>query len=252
MNEASIRQLLEQVRAGTIALEPALERLKDLPFEDLGFAKLDTHRALRRGFPEVIFGEGKTPQQIVDIAQRLAMEHDVVLATRLAPEAAAALVAALPQTRHHADARLAAVVRPDVDPEEHGDLVVVSAGTADQPVAEEAALTATYMGNKVTRIYDVGVSGLQRLLRHRRRLESARVIVVVAGMDAALAAVVGGLVSVPVIAVPTSVGYGTAFGGVAPLLTMLNSCSSGVGVVNIDNGFGAAHLASLINRLDKR
>ncbi|MBV8085177.1 MAG: nickel pincer cofactor biosynthesis protein LarB [Chloroflexi bacterium] len=252
MDESRLRDLLQQVQAGATGVEAALERLKDLPFEDLGFAKLDVHRDLRRGFPEVILGQGKTVEQIIAIAEALRDRHDVVLATRLAPDAMAALRQRFPDGTYHELARMAALVRTEAVLAEEGDIVVVSAGTADQPVAEEAALTATYMGNRVTRIFDVGVSGLQRLLAHRARLNEARVIVVVAGMDAALAAVVGGLVEAPVVAVPTSVGYGTALGGIAPLLTMLNSCSSGVGVVNIDNGFGAGHLASLINRVGSR
>ena len=249
MDESRLRDLLQQVQAGDTGVEAALERLKDLPFEDLGFAKLDVHRDLRRGFPEVILGQGKTVEQIVTIAEALRERHDVVLATRLSDEAMAALRQRFPEGAYHELARMAALVRSEAVLAEEGDVVVVSAGTADLPVAEEAALTATYMGNRVTRIFDVGVSGLQRLLAHRARLNEARVIVVVAGMDAALAAVVGGLVEAPVVAVPTSVGYGTALGGIAPLLTMLNSCSSGVGVVNIDNGFGAGHLASLINHV---
>lgn len=249
MDEDRLRQLLAGVAGGETTIEAAVERLRDLPYEDLGFAKLDMHRAVRRGFAEVIFGERKTPEQIVTIAQRLAARHNVVLATRLSDEGAEALANSLPNVEIHTDARLAAIVQDAGKIEHVGDILVVSAGTADLPVAEEAALTAHYMGNRVSRIYDVGVSAIHRLLDQRGRLNEARVIVVVAGMDAALAAVTAGLVERPVIAVPTSVGYGTAFGGVAPLLTMLNSCSSGVGVVNIDNGFGAAHLASLINRL---
>lgn len=227
----------------------AIERLKDLPYEDLGFAKLDLHRELRRGFPEVIFGQGKTPEQVVMIAERLAAEHDVVLATRLESEAAKALRERFPDLQYHPVARLAALTRQPEELGQHGDIVVLSAGTSDLSVAEEAALTAAYMGNRVTRIYDAGVSGLQRLLHQRERLNQARVIIVVAGMDAALPSVVTGLVECPVVAVPTSVGYGASFGGLAALLSMLNACSSGLGVVNIDNGFGAAHLASLINRL---
>jgi NCAIR mutase (PurE)-related protein len=249
VDEQRLRKLLEDVRQAAVGIDAAVEQLKDLPYQDLGFAKLDLHRQLRRGFAEVIMGQGKTAQQVVDIAERLVAQHDVVLATRLADDAAAALHEHFPSGNYHPVARLAALVNDGVSLAEHGDLVVVSAGTSDMPVAEEAALTATYMGNRVTRIYDIGVSALQRLLDQRRRLTEARVIIVVAGMDAALAAVVGGLVQAPVVAVPTSVGYGTAFGGVAPLLTMLNACSSGIGVVNIDNGFGAAHLASLINHL---
>jgi NCAIR mutase (PurE)-related protein len=249
VDEDRLRQLLAAVANGGASIETAIEQLKDLPYEDLGFAKLDVHRELRRGFAEVIMGERKTPEQIVAIAERLAARHNVVLATRLSQDAAQALDERLPNVQQHREARLAAIVQDAGKLEQHGDVVVLSGGTSDLPVAEEAALTAHYMGNCVTRIYDVGVSAIQRLLDQRARLNKARVIVVVAGMDAALAAVTAGLVERPVIAVPTSVGYGTAFGGIASLLTMLNSCSSGVGVVNIDNGFGAAHLASLINRL---
>jgi NCAIR mutase (PurE)-related protein len=249
VDEDRLRELLAAVAAGGTSVDTAIERLRDLPYEDLGFAKLDLHRELRRGFAEVIFGERKTPEQVLAIAEHLSARHNVVLATRLAPEAAELLTSRLPGIEYHPEARLAALVQDAGKIERAGDLVVLSAGTADLPVAEEAALTAHYMGNQVTRIYDVGISALQRLLDQRARLNQARVIVVVAGMDAALAAVTASLVERPVIGVPTSVGYGTAFNGVAPLLTMLNSCSSGVGVVNIDNGFGAAHIASLINRL---
>jgi len=249
LDEDRLRDLLIEVAGGGTSIDAAVERLKDLPYEDLGFAKLDVHRQVRRGFAEVIFGERKTPEQIVAIAERLTARHNVVLATRLSPEVAGLLSERIPNVEYHSQARLASIVQDPHKLEQAGDVLVVSAGTADLPVAEEAALTAHFMGNRVERIYDVGVSAIQRLLDHRARLNQARVIVVVAGMDAALAAVTAGLVERPVIAVPTSVGYGTAFGGVAPLLTMLNSCSSGVGVVNIDNGFGAGHLASLINRL---
>jgi pyridinium-3,5-biscarboxylic acid mononucleotide synthase len=239
MDEQRIRDLLLAVQAGGTGIEAALEQLKDLPFEDIGVAKLDLHRGLRRGFGEVIFGQGKSPEQVVAIAEALSEKHDVVLATRLSPESGSALQHRFPSIEYHPLARLAALVRDHSKLEKRGDIVVVSAGTADLPVAEEAALTALYMGNSM----------LQRLLAQRQRLSEARVVIVVAGMDAALAAVTAGLIDRPIVAVPTSVGYGTAFGGVAPLLTMLNSCSSGVGVVNIDNGFGAAHLASLINRI---
>ena len=249
VDEDRLRQLLADVAAGSASVDAAVEKLRDLPYEDLGFAKLDLHREVRRGFAEVIFGQGKTPDQVVTIAQRLSARHNVVLATRLTAEVADALRDCLPNVQLHPEARMASIVQDPAKLDHAGDLVVLSAGTSDLPVAEEAALTAHYMGNRVTRIYDVGVSAIQRLLDQRARLNEARVILVVAGMDGALAAVTAGLVERPVIAVPTSVGYGTAFGGVAPLLTMLNSCSSGVGVVNIDNGFGAAHLASLINRL---
>ena len=249
MDADRLRELLRGLQAGDVSLESALTRLKDLPYEDLGFAKVDHHRALRRGFAEVILGQGKTVPQITAIAARLAQQHAIVLATRLSEEAAQALRAEHSRGEYHAAARLAAILAPNTVLATYGDVVVVSAGTADFPVAEEAALTATYMGNRVERLYDVGVAGLQRLLAQRERIAQARVVVVVAGMDAALTPVVSGLVAAPVIGVPTSVGYGTSFGGVAPLLTMLNSCSSGVGVVNIDNGFGAGFLASLINHV---
>jgi NCAIR mutase (PurE)-related protein len=249
MDEDRLRALLAAVAAGGTSVDAAVERLRDLPYEDLGFAKLDVHRQVRRGFAEVIFGERKTPEQIAAIAERLAARHNIVLATRLAADAADLLAQRMPNVEYHPDARLAAIVQDAGKLECEGDVVVLSAGTADLPVAEEAALTAHFMGNRVTRIYDIGISALQRLLDQRARINEARVVVVVAGMDAALAAVTAGLVERPVIAVPTSVGYGTVFGGVTPLLTKLNSCSSGIGVVNIDNGFGAGHLASLINRL---
>jgi pyridinium-3,5-biscarboxylic acid mononucleotide synthase len=249
MDEDRLRELLAAVAGGATSIDSAVDRLRDLPYEDLGFAKLDVHREVRRGFAEVIFGERKTPEQVATIAERLSARHNVVLATRLEAAAAELLQRRLAKVQYHPEARLAAVVQDPGKLEHSGDVVVLSAGTSDLPVAEEAALTAHYMGNRVARIYDVGISALQRLLDQRARINEARVIVVVAGMDAALAAVTAGLVERPVIAVPTSVGYGTAFGGVTPLLTMLNSCSSGVGVVNIDNGFGAGYLASLINKL---
>ncbi|MHB8620227.1 MAG: nickel pincer cofactor biosynthesis protein LarB [Chloroflexota bacterium] len=249
MDEGNLRGLLSKVRSGELEVEAAVERLKGFPYDDLGFATLDVQREVRRGFPEVIFGQRKTSEQIVAIAERLSTHHALVVATRLSAEAAAALQARFPSLAYHPEANLAAIVRPGTELAQRGDLIVVSAGTADLAVAEEAAWTATYMGNRVERVYDVGVSGLERILGRRTRLARARAIVVVAGMDGALPAVVAGLVPCPVVAVPTSVGYGAAFGGLAALLTMLNSCSSGVGVVNIDNGFGGAYLASLINHL---
>ncbi|MDE3074064.1 MAG: nickel pincer cofactor biosynthesis protein LarB [Chloroflexota bacterium] len=249
MDGDRLRSLLEQLHDGRVDVAAAMERLRDLPYEDVGFAKLDHHRQLRRGFAEVILGQGKTVQQMAEIARKLAQRHSIVMATRVEPAAAEAVISEHPRVEYHAEARLLAILQPDASLPEYGDVAVVSAGTADLPVAEEAALTAHYMGNRVTRLYDVGVSGLHRLLAQRDRLDQARVIVVVAGMDAALAAVVSGLVRAPVVAVPTSVGYGAHLDGLAPLLTMLNSCSSGVGVVNIDNGFGAGYLASQINHV---
>jgi len=238
--------LLEELRAGRVDVESAMDRLRWLPYEDLGFAKVDHHRALRGGAAEAVFCPGKTPEQVVAIVERLAARHANVLATRAGTDVAAAVAASgLPHV-YHSLARLL-VVRPEpIDA--IGLIVVASAGTADLPVAEEAALVAEALGNRVERLQDCGVAGLHRLLAHYDRLAEANAIVVVAGMEGALPSVVGGLVDRPVIAVPTSVGYGASFGGVAALLAMLNSCAAGVTVVNIDNGFGAAVAASLINR----
>ncbi len=221
--------------------------MRHLPYQDLGFAKVDHHRALRDWMPEVVLGEGKTPEQIVSIAASLLERADRLLVTRVQPEAAGALLTAIPDAMHHQIARCVTVERSVVT--KHPGVAVLCAGTADLPVAEEAAVTADLMGNDVDRVYDVGVAGLHRLLRERGRLEPARVIVVVAGMEGALPSVVGGLVDCPVIAVPTSIGYGASFGGLAALLGMLNSCANGVSVVNIDNGFGAGCIASMINHL---
>ena len=247
MDKDALRGMLDEVQRGRLGVDAALARLAALPFEDLGFAKVDHHRALRAGGPEAVFCPGKTPEQVIAIVGRLAEHHVNVLATRCeAPVATAVEAAGLP-CRYHAIARLL-VVRPTrVDGV--GLIAVAAAGTADLPVAEEAALVAEALGNRVERLHDCGVAGLHRLLGERQRLASARVIIVVAGMEGALPSVVAGLVSAPVIAVPTSVGYGASFGGVAALLGMLNSCASGVSVVNIDNGYGAATMASLINHL---
>jgi len=247
MNKEQIRQLLEQVASGNLELDKALEQLRDLPFENLGFAHIDHHRALRTGFPEVIFGQGKTREQIVSIAERIIEHGSQMLATRLAEDAAQALVERFPQAEYDTLARTVLVPAPQTPPQT-GLVAVVSAGTSDLPVAREAVVTAQAMGAHVEEIYDVGVAGLHRLLAYREQLQKARVIVVVAGMEGALASVVGGLVDIPVVAVPTSVGYGASFQGVAALLAMLNSCASGVVVVNIDNGFGAGYAAALINR----
>ncbi|OLC15972.1 MAG: 1-(5-phosphoribosyl)-5-amino-4-imidazole-carboxylate carboxylase [Candidatus Rokubacteria bacterium 13_1_40CM_69_27] len=247
MNRESMRALLEEVRAGRLGVEAALARLRGLPYEDLGFAKVDQHRALRGGAPEAIFCQGKSAEQIVAIARRLAEHHFNVLATRADPGIAAAVAAAgLPHV-YYAEARLL-VIRP-MATGGLGLIAVVAAGTSDLPVAEEAALVAEALGDRVERVYDCGVAGLHRLLAHYDTLAEANVIVAVAGMEGALPSVIGGLVDRPVIAVPTSVGYGASFGGIAALLAMLNSCAPGVSVVNIDNGYGAAHQASLINHL---
>lgn len=247
MNQEHIRQLLEQVASGNLEPDKALEQLRDLPFENLGFAHIDHHRALRTGFPEVIFGQGKTREQILSIAERITEHGSQMLATRLAEDAVQALVERFPQAEHDVLARTVLVRAPQTPPQT-GLVAVISAGTSDLPVAREAVVTAQAMGAHVEEIYDVGVAGLHRLLAYREQLQKARVIVVVAGMEGALASVVGGLVDIPVVAVPTSVGYGASFQGVAALLAMLNSCASGVVVVNIDNGFGAGYAAALINR----
>jgi NCAIR mutase (PurE)-related protein len=243
----AIRRLLEDLVGGRVDVDGALARLRGLPYEDLGFAKVDHHRSLRGGAAEAVFCPGKSPEQVVAIVERLAARHANVLATRAGADVAAAVAASgLPHVYHGA-ARLL-VVRPEPT-EAVGLIVVASAGTADLPVAEEAALVAEALGNRVERLQDCGVAGLHRLLAHYDLLADANVIVVVAGMEGALPSVVGGLVDRPVIAVPTSVGYGASLGGVAALLAMLNSCAPGVCVVNIDNGYGAAHQASQINHL---
>jgi pyridinium-3,5-biscarboxylic acid mononucleotide synthase len=251
MNSEALRKLFEQVRKKRLSPDEAVERLRHLPFEDLGFAKVDHHRALRQGMPEVILAQGKTPGQVADIFSRLAAHGGNVLATRATEEqyAAVAAVAAVADMAEYRPIARAIVLKRDRKRHGKGVIVVVSAGTSDIPVAEEAVVTAELMGNNVQHIYDVGVAGIHRLLAHRGALAKARVIVVCAGMEGALPSVVGGLVGVPVIAVPTSVGYGAAFEGLAALLGMMNSCASNVSVVNIDNGFGAGYVASLINRL---
>jgi len=248
MDQEQLRTLFEQVRDGAMDIDAAMVRMRHMPFEDLGFAKIDHHRALRHGIPEVIFAKGKTPDQVVAIAGKLLENAHNVLITRADRECAAAVTAALPGAEH---AALSGAIRFWRDRTIHGKgkVVVVCAGTSDMPVAEEAQITAEVMGNEVESIYDIGVAGIHRLMSNRERLSEARVIVVCAGMEGALPSAVGGLVSCPVIAVPTSVGYGASFHGLAALLGMLNSCASNVTVVNIDNGFGAGYVASLINRL---
>ena len=247
MNESALRQLFDQVRFKKLSPDEAVARLRHLPFEDLGFAKVDHHRALRQGMPEVIFSQGKTPAQVAKIFARLAEHEGNVLATRATEEQFKAVVAEVPKAEYRPLGRTITLQR-DRKRYGKGVIAVVSAGTSDIPVAEEAVVTAELMGNRVQHLYDVGVAGIHRLLAHRSVLAEARVIIVCAGMEGALPSVVGGLVGVPVIAVPTSIGYGAAFEGLAALLGMLNSCASNVSVVNIDNGFGAAYVASLINR----
>ena len=251
MDEARLLELLKKVQSMDIGVTAALQEMKKSSYHDLGFAKIDTHRSLRQGFPEVIYCEGKTAEQVTDIFKHLAASCEGnILATRADCHVYAAVAVQVPQARYHEQARTITLIRGT----QHrlGHILVVSAGTSDLPVAEEAAITAETMGNRVERLYDTGVAGIHRLLQNSDKLIDARVLIVVAGMDGALPSVVGGLVDKPVICVPTSVGYGASFGGLAPLLAMLNSCASGIGVVNIDNGFGAGFLASRINRLGER
>jgi NCAIR mutase (PurE)-related protein len=248
MNQEQLRALLEAVRAGGMEVEAALDRMRHLPFEDLGFAKVDHHRALRQGMPEVIFAQGKTPEQVVEIASRLIGQMPNVLITRADAATAERLRAAVPEAEYFPLSGALRVWR-DRSLRGKGKIAVVSAGTSDIFVAEEAQITAEVMGNQVETVFDIGVAGIHRLMSNRERLMQARVIVVCAGMEGALPSVVGGLVSCPVIAVPTSVGYGASFHGLAALLGMLNSCASNVTVVNIDNGFGAGYVASIINQL---
>lgn len=251
MNRDDLSKLLNEVRAGTLRVSDAVERLRHLPYVDLGFARVDNHRALRQGFPEVIFCEGKTVPQVEAIAHRILEGHRTLLATRASAEMFEAVRAFAPRAVFHPLSR-AIVVKAERRPAPVGRILVVSAGTSDIPVAEEAAVTADILGSRVETRYDCGVAGLHRILDARPSIERARVIVVVAGMDGVLPSVVGGLVSRPVIAVPTSVGYGASFHGLAALLTMLNSCAAGIGVVNIDNGYGAGILAHRINALGSR
>ena len=252
MNPSQLRALLDNVASGKVAASDAeqqvLGALRERPFEDLGFARVDHHRALRQGFPEVVLGLGKSPAQIAAIAQEIVGRGSTLLITRATEQAFEAVRTVVPGAIFDANAAIISMRQGDVAPGK-GTILVVAAGTSDLPVAEEAVRTAELMGNAVERLYDVGVAGIHRLLGERPRFDAARVIIVVAGMEGALPSVVAGLVSVPVIAVPTSIGYGASFGGIAALLGMLNSCASGVSVVNIDNGFGAANIASLINHL---
>jgi len=248
VNSNSIRKLFEEVRRKKLSPDAAVDRLRHLPFEDLGFAKVDHHRPLRVGMPEVIFGQGKTPTQTAAIFARLAKHGTNVLATRASREQFAAVKKKVRKAEYRELAR-SIVLQQDDTHYGKGTIAVVSAGTSDIPVAEEAVVTAELMGNEVRHLYDVGVAGIHRLLANRHVLTDARVVIVCAGMEGALPSVVGGLIGVPVIAVPTSIGYGASFQGIAALLGMMNSCASNVSVVNIDNGFGAGYVASLINRL---
>ena len=246
MQAEILRELLNDVRTGARTVDSAIARLRDLPFEDLGYARLDHHRALRKGFPEVVFCEGKRVDHIVEIMEKLEQKHSSILATRASSEVYEAVAARLPAAKYFAEARMIQLGVNGHQPTENS-VLVVCAGTADVPVAEEAAVTAAALGSRIERLYDVGVAGVHRLLAARETLNAANVIIVVAGMDGALPTLVGGLVAAPVIAVPTSVGYGTGLGGTAALMTMLNACAPGIAVVNIDNGFGAGYMAHLIN-----
>jgi NCAIR mutase (PurE)-related protein len=252
MTGSEVQDLLDRVHRGDVdpstAADEIVALLRMAPFEDLGFARVDTHRALRQGFPEVILGLGKTPTQIAAIAERIVARDQSLLVTRATEDAYESVRARVPEAVYHPDARAITLAQGNV-PVGNGTILIVCAGTSDLGVAEEAAVTAEMMGNRIDRLYDVGVAGLHRLLSEQARLQSAQAIVVIAGMEGALPSVVAGLVSAPVIAVPTSVGYGASFGGVAALLGMLNSCANGVAVVNIDNGFGGACMASVINHL---
>ena len=252
MDGNELKKILEKVKSGDVPVEEAIERLRTLPYDDVGCAKLDLHRAIRTGFPEVVFCQGKTCEQSVEIVKRLARHHAKVLATRVAPDVAGRIAAAVEGCTYHETARILVVDRPGEKTGETAEkekfVMVLCAGTADIPVAEEAAITAESMGSRVERSYDIGVAGLHRLLNQRERIMQANVLIVVAGMEGALPSVVGGMVSCPVIAVPTSVGYGASFGGLSALLAMLNSCAAGVAVMNIDNGFGAGYFAHLVNK----
>ena len=249
MNIRKLEELLKKVKSGKITLNEAITQLKSLPFEDLGFTRIDHHRSLRKGFPEVIWGEGKTSRQILSIMKQLKKKGQNILITRLEEKKAKTIQKIFLKSQYYPKSKVLTYLTHPVKPEGKGTILVITAGTTDIPVAEEAAITAQFMGNCVETLYDVGVAGIHRLLYERERMEKAYVLIVAAGMEGALPSVVGGLVDRPVIAVPTSVGYGTSFGGITALLAMLNSCASGVAVVNIDNGFGAGYIASLINRM---
>ncbi|MFC1857140.1 nickel pincer cofactor biosynthesis protein LarB [Thermodesulfobacteriota bacterium] len=249
MNIELLKRILHEVAAGRASVEDASKELAHISFEDIDYAHIDHHRSLRKGFPEVIFGEGKTKDQIIGIMEKMHFQENVILVTRINPEKAKEVISRFPDAVYHPDARMMIWQKEAMSKQGRGVIVVISAGTSDIPVAQEACLTAEAMGNDVESVFDVGVSGIHRLLDHRKLLDEASVLIVVAGMEGALPSVVAGMVSRPVIAVPTSVGYGVSFGGLTALFAMLNSCSSNVAVVNIDNGFGAGYMASMINRL---
>jgi NCAIR mutase (PurE)-related protein len=248
LDQDALRELLERLSKGKISTDDALERLKGMPFEDIGIASIDHHRGLRKGLSEVIFGEGKTVSDILAIMERMLDQEDNILITRLSSDKSIKIREKFPESTYYEKAMSLTYIRRPLKSSGKGIILIMSAGTSDIPIAEEAAVTARFMGNEVDTIYDVGVSGLHRILAHRERISKASVVVVVAGMEGALPSVVGGLIDKPIIGVPTSVGYGSSFNGIAALLGMLNSCAAGVTVVNIDNGFGAGYAASVINR----
>lgn len=249
MDKKRLEALLSSVAKGGTPVEEALDQLKDLPFENMDMAHIDHHRSVRKGFPEVIFGEGKTGEDIAVILDRIIAHESVAMVTRIDSKKAALVTERIPESTYHSDARILIVEKTPLPIEGKGTILVISAGTSDIPVAKEALITAQTMGNKVDYIFDVGVAGIHRLFAYKEKIDDASVLIVVAGMEGALPSVVAGLVRRPVIAVPTSVGYGTSFGGLTALLAMLNACSSNVAVVNIDNGFGAGYMASMINRV---
>jgi len=249
MDKEEIKRILQQFKSGQMEIKEVLDKLKHFPYDDLGFAKIDSHRQLRKGFPEVIFCQGKTVEQIIKIAKRIKETGGKIVATRATPEVYREIKKIIPELTYFKEARIVAVEEKKKVSSKY--ILVVSGGTADIPVAEEAAVIAELMGNRVERLYDVGVAGLHRLLTNSKKLLAANVLIVVAGMEGALPSVVGGLADKPIIAVPTSVGYGANFQGFSALLTMLNSCAPGLAVVNIDNGFGAGYMASLINHLNE-
>ncbi|MFH1675115.1 MAG: nickel pincer cofactor biosynthesis protein LarB [Pseudomonadota bacterium] len=249
MDIKKLKQLLDSVHSSQVSVDEALAQLKDLPYQDISYARVDHHRSLRNGFPEVIFGQGKSTEQIIGIMEAMVSKNDTVMVTRLKKEKANVITKRFIDSIYHTDAKVLVYSSKPIELTGKGTILVVTAGTSDISVAEESAITAQTMGNHVDTLYDVGVAGIHRLIDHKESLEKASVLIVVAGMEGALPSVVGGLVDKPIIAVPTSTGYGTSFGGLTALFAMLNSCSSGIAVVNIDNGFGAGYVASLINRV---
>jgi pyridinium-3,5-biscarboxylic acid mononucleotide synthase len=249
MNSDTLKTILSLVSTGETSIDDALASLKHLSLEDIGYAHIDHHRSLRKGFPEVIFGENKTSDQIIGIMERMIQWEKIILVTRIDEDKAKLVISKFPDAEYHNDARMICLSKGSIPVTGKGNILIISAGTSDIPVAKEAFLTAKAMGNPVETIYDVGVAGIHRLFRHKEKIEDASVLIVVAGMEGALPSVVAGMVERPVIAVPTSVGYGSSFGGLTALFSMLNSCSSNIAVVNIDNGFGAGYMASTINRI---